>query len=146
MANQNLGSELEAFLKHTASLRQRKTIEQRVEASQQRERQERRPQHYTSANRERHVDDSAARFGYDRVDPNEIIVNAEIVDSSDEIVEGIEVVPGRAGRLEHLEADNTIRGRSKPTKTIEHLKQMLREPDGLRQAFLLREILERPRF
>lgn len=150
----NPSSELEAFLRKTAEIRQRKTITQRVEAEELRQRQmPTRPQ-YTNAHQERMTDSS--RFQYEEVD-------AALMDDGDEdaMAIAVEVVDEAPLRLrsrdvrapEHVHqehSEHTGHGRVDADRLgnspVELIKAMFRGPSGLRQAFLIREILDRPKF
>ena len=145
-----MSNELDDFLRHTAEIRQRKTIEQRSDAAFGQDSRTR--SQYSDAGRERDV----RSFHFDDE------IEAEIIDDND-IAMAIEVDARDTTRLhnedvktaEHVHFEHGAHrandgSRSSdaqsPTAAIDGLKDMLRSPSGMRQAFLLREILDRPKF
>lgn len=146
-----MSNELDDFLRQTAEIRQRKTIEQRSDAAFGQDGRAR--SQYSDVRREREV--RSFRFDDDEIEP-------EIVDDEDAIM-AIEVDARDTTRLrsedtknpEHVHfehGDHRANDGSRsvdadsPTAAIEGLKAMLKSPNGMRQAFLLREILDRPKF
>lgn len=146
----NPNSELEAFLRKTAEIRQRKTITQRIEANEMRQSQTPSRPQYTNANQERLTD--SERFDYEEVDAavddDEIIVAAEIVDQAPTRLRSRDAkIPEHIHRehSEHSGHGQSVGG-GNVSDTVDLIKAMFRSPRGLRQAFLIREILDRPKF
>ncbi|TWU10967.1 hypothetical protein [Allorhodopirellula heiligendammensis] len=149
-----MSKDLEDFLRQAAEMRQRKQAQWRAEAEQQREQQTRsRPSPYSNANRERVVDTAT---GYYDDDEDEILDERDI-----EMIDAVHVDEDPNQRSHHATAGDPSsspamaeakigglsdrRRQSGPTPA-DALKEMIRKPDGLRQAFLLREVINRPRF
>lgn len=148
-----MSKDLEDFLRQAAEMRQRKQAERRAEADQHRELQTRsQPSPYSNARRERAVDDATGY--YDDVED-------EILDERDiEIIDAIHIDDDQANRSGKTAADTPAaampdakisspehaNSRSSQSNAAVALKELIRKPDGLRQAFLIREILNRPRF
>jgi hypothetical protein len=137
-------SELEAFLRKSAEIRQRNAIEFRVLQEEQRRQQgESRPRQYSDRNRERVTRQIAEA------------IDVSIVDHSgdDEIVVG-EVVEERLGNRsesggeEHGEDRNSSRSKSRDrvATPAENLRRLISRPGGAQQAFLMSEILKRRPF
>ncbi|EMI55504.1 hypothetical protein [Rhodopirellula sallentina] len=135
-------NDLEEFLRRAAEIRQQRSLEQRAEAQRIAEQEQRsRPRQYTDSRSERHVD--AIHVDYDD-------------DEGDEPIIGIEILEDGGGKPSRSQADhrdsssdtryNSERSRSNTSSTANEIKAMMRRPDGMRQAFLIREILNRPRF
>lgn len=150
----NPSGDLDDFLRQTAEIRQRKSIHQQAEADVRRQQETRSRSQYTNAKRERQTESS--RFDYDETD-------AEIVDKIDTPILAIEIDPDAPTRL-HSRDPKTIEyvhkehgsyqandgsprtNGERSNEAIEGLWAMLRSRQGLRQAFLLREILDRRKF
>lgn len=132
-------NDLEEFLRQAAAMRQRKATEQRAETQRQREQQaQRRPNPYTRALQERLVDAAQGE--------GEAVLGIEINDDEHEHSPTSSTSPPnehsagiRKGRSEVHRSENRA-------STASELRDMLRRPDGVRHAFLFREILNRPRF
>lgn len=149
-----MSKDLEDFLRQAAEQRQRKLAERRALTEQAEQQSRPRTRPYSNARQERDIE--AAGY-YDDIED-------EVID--ERVLETIEVV-------NLLGADQTIRNSSgsasesstlsampeakivdprhggaqasKP-KSADLLREMLRQPYGLRQSFLVREILDRPRY
>jgi len=130
-----MNNELEEFLRQSAAIRQRKAIEQRSENERQRELESRsRPRPYTNSRLERQVDSTFV----DDDDEDETVVGVEIIN------EGPSRDSKRGTTREPSVHEN--HGQTPKANTAEELRTMLSKPNGVRQAFLIREILNRPRF
>ncbi len=135
-------NDLEEFLRRAAEIRQQKSLEQRAEAQRAAEQENRsRPRQYTNALSERQVD--AAQLDYD--DDDETVLGIEILEEESRGFDSNRTQPA-----DNSHSAGISHGHSKPAKrqtsTASELKAMLARPDGVRQAFLIREILNRPRF
>ncbi len=153
-----MSNDLEDFLRQAAEMRQRKQAERRADEEQQRDQQTRSgPLPYTNARRERAVEEVTGY--YDELEE-------EILDERDvEILDAVHLLDGEQDSPSREGASSTSEpsaraampeakivapehggSRSSKISPAASLREMLRQPDGLRQAFLIREILNRPRF
>lgn len=147
-----MSNDLEDFLRQAAEMRQRRQAERRAHQEQQREQQTRsRPRPYTNARRERAVEEVTE-------------LDDEILDERDiEVLDAVHLLDGQQDSRRNVTSPSRSSARAampqakivapehggaRPPKTspAASLREMLRQPDGLRQAFLIREILNRPRF
>lgn len=146
-----MSNELDDFLRHTAEIRQRKTIEQRSDAAFAYEGRAR--AQYSNARSEREV--RSLQYDDDEIEPeildgNEVMMAVE-VDARDttrlrsEDAKAPEHVHFEHGNHRANDGSNSV-DTSSANVAIEGLKAMLKSPNGMRQAFLLREILDRPKF
>lgn len=167
-------NDLDDFLKRAASLRQQKAIEQRVAAEEENERQARsRPRPYSNRKRERqsNLEQSDVEDPWDVDDVHEApILVAEVLDPLAAAAEAA-TRKGRSYASESRDYDRetreydrgrrdsdtnefTKRGSVAETRAPSakdmlsgaSIRQMLSQPGGLRQAFLLKEILNRPNY
>ncbi|MCM2372064.1 hypothetical protein [Aporhodopirellula aestuarii] len=139
-------NDLEEFLRRAAAIRQQKSLEIRAEAQRQAEQETRsRPRQYTSALHERRVD--AAQFGYDDEEEDEHVVGIEILE--EETLER-ELSDRSTGLAPSEHSAGIPHASGGPVKTrpstASEIRAMFQRPGGVRQAFLVREILNRPRF
>lgn len=135
-----MSSDLEAFLKRAAEIRQRKTIEQRAEASQEAQRESHRSARpYSNRKRERMVDSIQAVEAI----PEHFDVSSDPY-SHEEPIMAVEVV--EESKPSKRRGGSASSGGDYSNETIQVMVKLLSSPEGLRQAFLLREILDRPKF
>lgn len=150
-----MSKDLEDFLRQAAELRQRKLAERRAATEQQEQQNRPRPRPYTNARQERDSDSAA-----DYYDERE----ADILDERDlEMIDAVHLVDGdQDNRSSAAAPSGAPTGSAMPEAKIvdprhggaqeskpnsaDLLREMLRQPYGLRQAFLVREILDRPRY
>jgi len=137
-------NDLEDFLKRAAQLRQQKAAEQRAFAAEEKERQNRsRRREYTDSRREREVHLEQANYEdpWDiddhREDP---IMIAEVVDDSSD--------PPRPTPPEESWRNQPKKQTQSPSapSNADQVLELLTRPGGLRQAFLMREVLNRREF
>ncbi len=130
-------NDLEEFLRQAAAKRQHKAMEQRAEAERQTEQQTRsRPPAYSNVRAERVVD----AVVYDDED-EEPVMAIEVLDNK--------YSSNRSASSSSPSAATATAHSGQPpsqTSTAKEIREMLRRPNGVRQAFLLREILNRPNF
>ncbi|TWT73896.1 hypothetical protein [Allorhodopirellula solitaria] len=147
-------NDLEEFLRQAAAMRQRKMVQRRADADRQRERRSRtRPRPYSDARREREAEDDAGY--YDDLDEEVFgeqdieILDAVHLDSDDRDRDGMprERSLSTMARAKIRSPDrNPSQHSQERDSPADALREMFRRPDGLRQAFLIREVLNRPRF
>lgn len=149
-----MSKDLEDFLRQAAEQRQRKLAERRATAEQQEHNTRPRTRPYSNARRERDIDVAS---GYDDD------LDDEVLDEQDlEMIDAAHVIDGdKVNRSSMGASSNSSAYSAMPEATIvdphhggtqaskpssaELLREMLRQPHGLRQAFLVREIIDRPR-
>lgn len=135
-------NDLEEFLRRAAEIRQQRSLEQRAEAQRIAEQEQRsRPRQYTDSRSERHVD--AVHVDYDDDEDNEPVIGIEILDEGN--------ASATSSQAQHRDSSSETRydserSHSNTSSTANEIKAMMRRPGGMRQAFLIREILNRPRF
>ncbi len=150
-----MSKDLEEFLRQAAEMRQRKTAHLRAEAEQAESQARARSRPYTDARRERSID--VEEGYYDDVDD-------EILDERDvEILDAVHLPDDEEGSRGKPSTPSTISVKvAMPDAQIvdphhvaspqtqpspaHALRDLIRRPGGLRQAFLIREILNRPRY
>jgi len=138
-----MANDLEEFLKRAAAIRQQKAVEQRAEVAQERERATRSaPQPYTDRNRERVVEAVEAEphwvsepHGLDHLSTREEPILAV------EVEERTHSLPPSRSQA-HAAPPQSSSGQS----VNADLLRLLSNPNGVKQAFLLKEILARPKF
>ena len=130
-------NDLEEFLRQAAAMRQQKAMEQRAEAERLAEQQSRsRTPAYSNARAERVVD----VVMYDDED-EEPVMAVEVLDHT---YSSSRSASSNSPSATMVNADS---GHSpSQTSTASEIREMLRRPNGVRQAFLIREILNRPNF
>jgi len=139
-------NDLEDFLKRAAQLRQQRAAEQRALANEEKERRNRsRRREYTDSRREREVNLEQAHYedpwdiDDQRDDP---IMIAEVVDdsSSSKTSTGSREDSWRDEPMEKPEQQMPV------SSDARQVLELLTRPGGIRQAFLMREILNRRDF
>lgn len=149
-----MSKDLEDFLRQAAEQRQRKLAERRAFAEQAEQHTRPRMRPYSNARQERDIE--AAGY-YDDIDD-------DVMDERDlELIDTVHLVDAdrdnrddsggssESSQLSAMPEAKIVDPRhggaqaSKP-KSADLLREMLRQPNGLRQAFLVREILSRPRY
>lgn len=149
-----MSKDLEDFLRQAAEQRQRKLAERRALAEQEEQQTRPRTRPYSNARRERDVDATAY---YDDIDEDVLDErDLEVIDTAywNESGQDERNEPGASSEsfsrtampdAKIVDPEHGGAQASKP-KSADLLREMLRQPHGLRQAFLVREILSRPRY
>lgn len=149
-----MSKDLEDFLRQAAEQRQRKLAERRAfdEQAEQQTRPRTRP--YSNARQERDIE--AAGY-YDDIDDEvmdeRVLETIEVVNliDAEHNIRNTSGASSESSTLSAMPEAKIVDPRhggaqaSKP-KSADLLREMLRQPYGLRQAFLVREILSRPRY
>ncbi|MEM6980543.1 MAG: hypothetical protein AAF539_12845 [Planctomycetota bacterium] len=145
-------NDLEDFLKRAAALRQRKAAEQKaLDAESKRRAEASRARPYSNRRRERRtqLDQTGVDDAWD--DHDEPILVAEIVEPGKQNSEFVSVPKATSkrdtstGMGSRAASDSAARTRT-PSADAKALVELLRAPGGIKQAFLMREILNRPKF
>ncbi|MEM9366538.1 MAG: hypothetical protein AAGD07_11125 [Planctomycetota bacterium] len=123
-----MSRDLEEFLRRAAELRQQKAAEEQSRAQPVRA-----PRPYSDRTRER-------RQMAEQELAEDVVLAAEVVDESDAIVaETVDVSYAR-------QKPDAMVSDSPAGSPAAELIEMLKSPGGLQKAFLMREILDRPKF
>ncbi|MEM1228888.1 MAG: hypothetical protein AAGJ40_24655 [Planctomycetota bacterium] len=152
-----MANDLEEFLKRAAALRQQKAVEQRAAEAQRDQRQRDRVRPYTDRRTERqpqwqhdHDDDP-----WDADQFDEPVIMAEVVspDAREPVHSSLHGEMPSESREQRRGQDRSSSSQSLPHNEAASsvgdagtLIRLLRQPGGIRQAFLMREILNRPNF